>query len=137
MPDPIEVDRHNGIAANDTGFGVGTLKAPIAENLAKICQILDLTEIVVPVKGLFADTLPQYKAEISTIALLHADGDWYESTMDIFNTLFDRVIAGGFIQVDDYGHWEGCKKALHDFENSRNELFKLHQIDYTGVWFQK
>lgn len=137
MPDPIEVDRHNGIAANDTGFGVGTLKAPIAENLAKICQILDLTEIVVPVKGLFANTLPQYKAEIGTIALLHADGDWYESTMDIFNTLFDRVIAGGFIQVDDYGHWEGCKKALHNFENSRNELFKLHQIDYTGVWFQK
>lgn len=137
MPEPTEFDRHNGVSANLTGFGVGTLKAPITENLDSICQFLKVKDIVVPVKGLFAQTLPQYKSEIDNIALLHADGYWYESTMDIFNTLYESVVPNGIIQVDDYGHWEGCKKAVHEFEHLRKERFALHQIDYTGVWFKK
>ncbi len=137
MPEPSEFDRHNGIAANLTDFGVGTLKAPTSENLDSICQFLKVKDIVVPVKGLFAKTLSQYKLEIGSIALLHADGDWYESTMDIFNTLYESVVPNGMIQVDDYGHWEGCKKAVNEFERLRGDEFILHEIDYTGVWFQK
>ncbi|MEG3857894.1 glycosyltransferase [Microcoleus sp. herbarium12] len=137
MPDPTEVDRHNGIPANETGWGAGTLKAPILENLDKICELLQVKDIVVPVQGLFAQTLPEYKSDIGRIAFLHADGDWYESTMDIFQILYDVVVPNGFIQVDDYGHWEGCKKAVHDFEQLRCESFSLTTIDSTGVWFQK
>jgi len=137
MPAPTEIDKHQGIPANLTGFGEGTLKAAISENLDKICELLQVRNIVVPVKGLFAQTLPKYKSAIGSIAFLHADGDWYESTMDIFNTLYDSVIANGLIQVDDYGHWEGCKQALHDFEKMKGESFSLQRIDETGVWFQK
>ncbi len=137
MPEPTEFDYHQGIPANSSGFGVGTLKAPIAENIECICKLLEVEEIVIPVKGLFADKLPEYKSEIGNIALLHADGDWYESTMDIFNNLYDNVISNGFIQIDDYGHWEGCRKAIHEFETLKGEKFHLNQIDYTGVWFQK
>ncbi|WP_225896504.1 glycosyltransferase [Amazonocrinis nigriterrae] len=137
MPEPSEFDRHKGVEANLTGFGVGTLKAPISENLNLICQLLNVQEIVVPVKGLFAETLPQYKLEINQIALLHADGDWYESTMDIFNNLYESVVPNGIVQIDDYGHWEGCRKAVHEFEKLKGERFILHDIDYTGVWFQK
>ncbi|NJL67424.1 MAG: glycosyltransferase [Microcoleus sp. SM1_3_4] len=57
--------------------------------------------------------------------------------METFNTLYDIVVSNGIIQVDDYGHWEGCRKAVHDFEKLRGESFELHQIDYTGVWFKK
>ena len=137
MPEPTECDRHQSIPANSTGFGSGTLKAPISENLEVICEILDVKQIVIPVKGLFSETLPKYKFKIGNIALLHADGDWYESTIDIFKNLYDSVVSQGYIQVDDYGHWEGCKKAIHDFETLKGKQFKLHQIDYTGVWFQK
>lgn len=137
MPAPTEIDRHQGTPANLTGFGEGTLKAPIGEYLDKVCNLLQVKDIVVPVKGLFARTLPQYKSAIGSIALLHADGDWYESTMDIFNTLYDSVISQGFIQIDDYGHWEGCKQAVRDFEQVKSESFDLHIIDDTGVWFQK
>ena len=137
MPAPTEIDRHQGIPANLTGFGEGTLKAPISENLDQICELLQVRDIVIPVKGLFMETLPNYKSAIGSIAFLHADGDWYESTMDIFNTLYDSVIANGLIQVDDYGHWEGCKQALHDFEKMKGESFSLNIIDDTGVWFQK
>lgn len=137
MPDPIEIDKSNGIPANQTGFGSGTLKAPIAENLDIICQSLNVRELVVPVLGLFSQTLPEYKSQVGELAFLHADGDWYESTLDIFTNLYDNVVPGGIIQVDDYGHWEGCKKAIHEFENLRGEVFHLKPIDYTGAWFQK
>jgi len=137
MPEPTEVDRHGGIAANDTDFGVGTLSAPIAENIHRIAELLNVRDIIEAVPGLFADTLPVYRSQIGEIALLHADGDWYESTMDIFNHLYDAVVLKGIIQVDDYGHWEGCRIAIHEFERVRNLKFELEQIDYTGVRFTK
>ncbi|BBD57757.1 macrocin-O-methyltransferase domain-containing protein [Nostoc sp. HK-01] len=137
MPEPTEFDSCNGTPANLTGYGVGTLKAPIAEYLESICQRLNVQDIVVPVKGLFAETLPQYKSKIGSIAFLHADGDWYESTMDIFNNLYESIVPHGRIQIDDYGHWEGCKKAIHEFEHQKKARFNLHAIDYTGVWFEK
>lgn len=137
MPEPTEADKHNGIPANLTDWGAGTLKAPLTENLDVICESLDVGDIVIAVKGLFAQTLPESKSQIGSIALLHADGDWYESTMDIFNNIYDRVVPNGFIQIDDYGHWEGCKKAIHEFERGCGQSFALRVIDYTGVWFQK
>jgi glycosyltransferase involved in cell wall biosynthesis/predicted O-methyltransferase YrrM len=137
MPEPTEVDRYQGIAANDTEWGAGTLNAPMDEYLAVVCQALDVQEVVVPVPGLFAETLPVYRQKIGEIALLHADGDWYESTWEIFDRLFDLVVAEGFIQIDDYGHWEGCRQAVEEFERSRNVSFPLCAIDYTGVWFRK
>lgn len=135
MPEPTEIDRAQGVAANDTGFGVGTLSAPVAENIGKITQQLGVADIVEIVPGLFADMLPVYRSQIGEIALLHADGDWYESTMDIFNNLYDAVVPNGLVQIDDYGHWEGCRAAVHDFERSRNLQFALEKIDYTGVRF--
>jgi glycosyltransferase involved in cell wall biosynthesis/predicted O-methyltransferase YrrM len=137
MPEPTEVDRSQGMAANDTEWGVGTLKAPVEEYLAVVCQALGVAEVVVPVPGVFAETLPEYQGKIGEIALLHADGDWYESTWEIFDRLFDGVVAEGFIQIDDYGHWEGCRQAVEEFERSRNVSFPLCAIDYTGVWFRK
>ena len=137
MPEPTESDRHDGVPANLTGFGVGTLKAPAIEYLNVVCQALEVSQIVVPIAGLFAEALPQYRAAIGKIALLHADGDWYESTWDIFKNLFDQVDDNGFIQIDDYGHWEGCRQAVHEFERSQNASFALRTIDYTGVWFRK
>ncbi len=134
MPDPTEVDRHQGIPANDTGFGAGTLPAPIAENLEQVCKTLGVWEVVTPVAGLFENTLPAFREEIGEIALLHADGDWYSSTMDIFRNLYAQVNPQGSIQIDDYGHWEGCKQAIHDFEQEIGVFFQLHTIDYTGVW---
>ncbi|NET60865.1 MAG: tetratricopeptide repeat protein [Symploca sp. SIO2E6] len=137
MPEPRDVDKHQGIPANDTGLGVGTLKAPILEGLAQICQTLEVRDLVVPVEGLFAQTLPQYQSEISNIALLHADGDWYESTMDILNHLFEQVVKDGIIQIDDYGFWEGCRQAVHEFERTQGLSFGLRIIDDTGVWLRQ
>lgn len=130
-------DAFEGMPENLTKFGVGTLKAPINEYLDTICKSLKVENIIIHVKGSFSQTLPKYKLEIGEIALLHANEYCYESTMDIFTNLYDTVVNKGLIQIDDYGHCEGTKKAIDEFQYLRSEQFKLNKIDYTGVWFQK
>ncbi|MFN8344546.1 MAG: TylF/MycF/NovP-related O-methyltransferase [Spirosomataceae bacterium] len=65
--------------------------------------------------GWFQDTLPGAKEKIQKIALLRLDGDWYESTKVCIQSLYDKVVPGGVIIVDDYGTYEGCKKAITEF----------------------
>jgi len=73
------------------------------------------------VKGWFSDTLRS--ATFSDgIALLRMDGDWYDSTLEILESLFPLVKVGGTIIIDDYHTWEGCSKAVHDyFAKSKRE----------------
>ena len=88
-------------------------------------------------KGLFADTLPAKREEVGPISLLHLDGDWYESTRDILLNLYDVVLVGGYLQADDYGYWEGCRRAIEEFEAERGLRFEKRPVDATGVWFLK
>jgi hypothetical protein len=136
MPAASAQDTHRGHSAQATGWGAGTCSAPEA-SLAEVCGKLNVAHLVEPVKGLFQDTLPQSVKRIGPIALLHMDGDWYSSTRDILQNLYDSVVSGGRIQVDDYGYWEGCKKAVSEFEHQRGLAFNLNRIDETGVWFVK
>lgn len=39
---------------------------------------------------------------------------------------------GGLIQIDDYGHWEGARKAVDEFLLQRAEKVPLRRVDYTG-----
>lgn len=137
MPEPTELDTlRNGTSANDTGWGAGTCAAPI-QSVREICAKLGVSEIVKPVKGYFQDTLPQNISAIGPIAFMHVDGDWYESTKCILENLYAQVVEGGLVQIDDYGYWAGCRKAVHEFEQSICVNFSLNQIDGTGVWFSK
>lgn len=68
------------------------------------------------------------------IALLRLDTDWYESTKVELEILYPRLVSGGFLIVDDYGHWMGARKAVDDYLGSNN---RLKMIDYTGAWMAK
>lgn len=94
-----------------------------------------LDEQVVFVKGWFKDTLPCLQTE--TIALLRLDGDMYSSTMDALNSLYFKVSKGGFIIIDDYGHFPQCKEAVDEFRTANNIKDQIVQIDYTGVFWKK
>jgi hypothetical protein len=80
------------------------------------------------IKGWFAETLPKYKKEIGPIAILRLDGDWYESTKVPLETLFDQVSMGGYIIIDDYGAWEGCRRAVHEFRDTYGIIMDLKFI---------
>ena len=94
----------------------------------------DLSRVRI-VSGWFQDTFPSVTAK--EIAILNIDADWYESVKLCLNTFYDRVVSGGFVSFDDYGHWPGCRRAVDEFFQSRGLSYKLHQVDYTAHWFRK
>ena len=83
------------------------------------------------VKGKVEDTIPRVAPD--RIALLRLDTDWYESTRHELEHLYPRLQAGGVLIIDDYGHWDGCRKAVDEyFAGGRAEPVLLQRIDYTG-----
>ncbi|HTI93694.1 MAG TPA: TylF/MycF/NovP-related O-methyltransferase [Puia sp.] len=82
------------------------------------------------IKGKVEDTLPE--PSIGNIALLRLDTDWYESTKHELETLYDLLVPGGVLIIDDYGHWSGSRKAVDEFVAARQLSLFLHRIDYTG-----
>jgi O-methyltransferase len=82
------------------------------------------------VKGMVEQTIPlsaPYKIE-----LLRLDTDWYESTKHELEYLFPRLVKGGVLIIDDYGHWEGARKAVDEYLENNNVKILLNRIDYTG-----
>lgn len=82
------------------------------------------------VKGKVEETLPY--SSIGDIALLRLDTDWYESTKHELIHLYDRLVPGGILIIDDYGHWNGARKAVDEFIAERKLNLFLNRIDYTG-----
>jgi len=136
MPAPGVEDTHAGKPAQETSWGQGTCAAPL-DSLLRIARSLDVDDVIRPVRGLFQETLPAMKSKIGPIALLHLDGDWYDSTRAILDNLYDQTVVDGYVQVDDFGYWEGCQKAIREFEKEIGVSFDIHAIDHTGIWFNK
>ena len=82
------------------------------------------------VPGKVEDTLPQTKP--NKIALLRLDTDWYESTRCELEHLFPLMVDGAVLIVDDYGHWEGCRRAVDEYFQKHGVRILLNRIDYTG-----
>jgi len=90
------------------------------------------------VKGFFQDTITDNMIDqVGEIAILRLDGDWYESTKICLERLYDKVINGGIIIIDDYGNWVGAKTAVDEFRNKYNILEPLLQTDYTEHYWVK
>tara|TARA_R110000868_G_scaffold52950_2_gene166641 strand:- start:870 stop:1658 length:789 start_codon:yes stop_codon:yes gene_type:complete len=82
------------------------------------------------IKGKVEDTIPNDTIP-KKIAILRLDTDWYESTLHEMEYLFPKLVKGGIIIIDDYGHWQGCKLAIDEYvQKNKIELF-LQRIDYT------
>lgn len=87
--------------------------------------------------GWFQETVPSTARFVGPIALLHLDGDWYDSTRVCLEHLYPLVVRGGIVHVDDYGHWEGCRRAVDEYLGARNEVVMLTHVDYTGRYWVK
>lgn len=82
----------------------------------------DITEILLTTKS-----LP------SKISILRLDTDWYESTKSEMEVLYPLLTSGGVLIVDDYGHWNGARKAIEEyFNNTAVKSPLLQYTDYTG-----
>jgi len=87
-------------------------------------------ENIIYVKGMVEDTIPA-QAPDHNIALLRLDTDWYASTLHELHYLYPMLNREGVLIIDDYGHWQGCRKAVDEYFTGKKILF--NRIDYTGV----
>jgi O-methyltransferase len=42
------------------------------------------------------------------------------------------LVTGGILIIDDYGHWEGARRAVDEFFAGRPDAPMLTRVDYTG-----
>lgn len=82
------------------------------------------------IKGKVEDTIPDFAP--NQISLLRLDTDWHESTRHELVHLYPRLSAGGVLIIDDYGHWQGSRKATDEYFEQNNVPILLNRIDYTG-----
>ena len=80
------------------------------------------------VAGPVEETVPA--AAPRQIALLRLDTDWYESTRHELVHLYPRLEPGGVLIIDDYGHFQGARRATDEFFAHQPVL--LARVDYTG-----
>ena len=82
------------------------------------------------VRGPVEKTLPETAPD--QIALLRLDTDWYESTLHELRHLYPRLAEGGVLLIDDYGHWEGARRAVDEYLDTVGGGLLLTAVDYTG-----
>jgi len=73
-------------------------------------------------------------ADITEISLLHIDADLYASVRLCLEVLYDRISHGGYLVVDDYGSWPGCRGAVDEFFERRGASPGLRWIDSDAVY---
>lgn len=86
-------------------------------------------------KGWFRDTMRV--APIEQLALLRLDGDMYESTIQVLESLYPKLAPGGYIIVDDYGAVDGCRQAVDDYREREGIREELQWADWTGIYWQR
>ena len=79
------------------------------------------------VEGDIIKTIPEYlvKNPSLKISILHIDVDVYEPTLFILENLWNKIVKGGILMLDDYGTVEGETNAVDEFFAGKNiQIYK-------------
>jgi O-methyltransferase len=119
MPPPTEEDlRQDGasaadlLAASAKDAGIWAV-ATLEDVQAGMGQVPYPTDRVHYVKGMVEDTIPGQAPQ--QISILRLDTDWYASTKHELAELYPRLSPGGVLLIDDYGWWQGSRRAVDEF----------------------
>lgn len=82
------------------------------------------------IKGPVEKTIPGHAP--GQISLLRLDTDFYDSSKHEMVHLFPRLVSGGVLLLDDYGHWEGQRQAVDEYLAQQGVRLLLNRLDYTG-----
>jgi O-methyltransferase len=136
MPPPGAMDKDfDGVPAArqlaDTPRGQGVWCAcSLGEAKANLASTGFPSDRLHFVQGLVEDTIPAMCP--GRLALARLDTDWYASTRHELEHLFPRLVSRGILIIDDYGHWQGARRATDEYFAERSGAIYLHRIDYTG-----
>jgi hypothetical protein len=104
--------------------------SPIEEVRANLRSIGYPEDKIFLVQGKVEDTLPY--SFPGNFAIVRLDTDWYESTRHELHHLYPKLVRKGVLIIDDYGHWEGARRAVDEYIDANQLPLLLNRIDYTG-----
>jgi len=90
---------------------------------------------LIVVKGWFRNTIPV--SPIQKISFLRLDGDLFESTWDVLTGLYKKVVIGGYVYVDDYYTFPGCRLAVDTFRAYHKIVEPIRQVRESPGRFHK
>jgi hypothetical protein len=133
LPVPDEINFPQDVPEDLSSFDeLAVSQEQVRANFARYDLLDDNVRFL---EGWFKDTLPT--APVDALAVLRLDGDYYESTIQILESLYHKVSPGGFVIVDDYGCIEACRQAVTDFRVANGIEDPIVTVDWTGVYWRR
>jgi len=105
----------------DIFYSLNEVKKNIIQNNNKNFQKYTLIE------GDILETLNIKDNVPNKISFLRLDTDIYKTTKKQLEILYDILVPGGVLHIDDYGMCPGVKTAVDDFFSNKN--IWLHRVD--------
>jgi O-methyltransferase len=130
LPNPSELD-----GRESEGLG-GELVASEQKLRAGFERFADSARLHVRA-GWFEETLADAAGDVGPVAVLHCDGDWYDSVLLTLEVMYPRVSPGGFVVIDDYGTFPGARRATDEYRIRSGDSAPLRRIDHTGRYWRK
>lgn len=114
-------------------------KGSCAASLKDVVDVLGATgaqkDTFIIREGWFDET---FKEELPRqVAFLHCDADWYDSVTLVLETFYPLMPVGACVVLDDFGYWEGCRRAFYDFCGRHGEMPLLERVGITQAWWIK
>ncbi|MDB9738830.1 TylF/MycF family methyltransferase [Candidatus Pelagibacter sp.] len=100
----------------------------VKENILKLNKF-DLSKIFF-IKGKVEETLKIQNNLPSKISLLRLDTDFHDSIHVSLEILYPKLVSGGVLIIDDYGHFKGAKVAVDNYFKNKKDIW-MHRVDYT------
>ena len=135
-----QMSESTGVDRTVTGKTAGEILAELAPEPGKTWECCTMEETranllstgypaakMALVKGKVEETIPASAPR--QIALLRLDTDWFESTYHELTHLYPRLSPGGVLIVDDYGYWQGARKAVDQYIEEHQLKLLLTRVD--------
>jgi O-methyltransferase len=87
------------------------------------------------VPGFFEDTLADLAGE--RWSMVRLDADTYEPTRLGLEHLYPGLVPGGYLIVDDYGSFQGCRQAVDQYRAAHGIAERLEAVDSTCVRWRR
>lgn len=115
----ISEGKSNGLG-EDTYYGyLPNLYECVLQAFARFGLTVDGKRIVLH-RGLFQETFDS--GDVPAVAFVHIDCDWYEPVRFCLSVVCGCLSPGGFIILDDYNDYGGCRTAVDAFLAEHDEF---------------
>lgn len=87
------------------------------------------------VPGFFEETLHALAGR--PWAIVRLDADTYEATHEALGRLYPGLVRGGYLIIDDYSWFDGCRRAVDEFRDAHGIEEPLEPVDFTCVRWRR